>query len=145
MHHKTNKSENRVLKIAKNGHKNHHLFGGSILLQPIEHGGILPHPVTPYIGGDSTLPLLPTQIITLEIIHANNIPHTQLYSTYCFISIQGVTRLHSQQSRETMPIISLHQEDFLVLTKFVKESITFFKVPTFINKTFLYSTLSLTK
>ena len=44
-----------------------------------------------------------------------------------------------------MPKDSLQKENFLVLTKFIDESTTFFKVSTFSSNTFLSSTISLTK
>jgi hypothetical protein len=47
--------------------------------------------------------------------HAKNITPTQHSPTCCFLCIQGVIGLHSQQSREVMPIVSLHQENFSVL------------------------------
>ena len=50
-----------------------------------------------------------------------------------------------QQSNEEMPIASLHQENFSVLTDFVNESATLSKVSTFSINTFLLSTMSLTK
>ena len=74
-----------------------------------------------------------------------NIKHTQHYPTHCFLCIHGFVGLHNQQSRETIHIVSLHQENFLVLTKFVDESATFFKVSTFTNNTFLSSTMSLSQ
>jgi hypothetical protein len=76
---------------------------------------------------------------------AKNITHTQHSPTCCFLCTQGVTGLHSQQSRATMPMDPLHQENFSVLTDFVNESATFFKVSTFINDTFFSSIMSLTK
>jgi hypothetical protein len=77
--------------------------------------------------------------------HAKNITHTQHSPTCCFLCIQGVTWLHSQQSRATMPMDPLHQENFSVITSFVNESATFFKVSTFNNNTLFSSTMSLTK
>jgi hypothetical protein len=77
--------------------------------------------------------------------HAKNITHTQHSPTCCFLCIQGVTGLHSQKSRATMPMDPLHQENFSVLTDFVNESATFFKVSTFISDTFFSSIMSLTK
>jgi hypothetical protein len=77
--------------------------------------------------------------------HAKNITHTQDSPTFCFLCIQGVTGLHSQQSRETMPMDPLHQENFSMLIDFVNESATLFKVSTFINDTLFYSIMSLTK
>jgi hypothetical protein len=76
---------------------------------------------------------------------AKNITHTQHSPTCCFLCTQGVTGLHSQQSRAAMPMDPLHQENFSVLTDFVNESATFFKVSTFINDTFFSSIMSLTK
>jgi hypothetical protein len=74
-----------------------------------------------------------------------NITHTQHSPTCCFLCTQGVIGLHSQQSRATMPMDPLHQENFSVLTDFVNESATFFKVSTFISDTFFSSIMSLTK
>jgi hypothetical protein len=76
---------------------------------------------------------------------AKNITHTQHSPTCCFLCTQGVTGLHSQQSRAAMPMDPLHQENFSVLTYFVNESATFFKVSTFISDTFFSSIMSLTK
>ena len=76
---------------------------------------------------------------------AMNITHTQHSPTCCFLCIQGVTGLHSQQSRELMPIGPLHQEKFSVLTIFFNESTKLSKVSTSISNTFLSSTMSLTK
>jgi hypothetical protein len=76
---------------------------------------------------------------------AKNITHTQHSLTCCFLCTQGVTGLHSQQSKATMPMDPLHQENFSVLTDFVNESATFFKVSTFISDTFFSSIMSLTK
>jgi hypothetical protein len=76
---------------------------------------------------------------------AKNITHTQHSPTCCFLCIQGVTGLHSQQSKAAMPMDPLHQENFSVLTDIVNESATFFKVSTFINNTLFSSTMSLTK
>jgi hypothetical protein len=76
---------------------------------------------------------------------AKNITHTQHSPTCCFLCTQGVTGLHSQQSRAAMPMDPLHQENFSVLTDFVNESATFFKVSTFISDTFFSSIMSLTK
>jgi hypothetical protein len=53
--------------------------------------------------------------------------------------------LHSQQSRATMPMDPLHQENFLMLIDFVNESATLFKVSNFISDTFFSSIMSLTK
>jgi hypothetical protein len=76
---------------------------------------------------------------------AKNITHTQHSPTCCFLCTQGVTGLHSQQSKATMPMDPLHQENFSMLTDFVNESATFFKVSTFISDTFFSSIMSLTK
>jgi hypothetical protein len=76
---------------------------------------------------------------------AKNITHTQHSPTCCFLCTQGVTGLHSQQSRAAMPMDPLHQENFSVLIDFVNESATFFKVSTFISDTFFSSIMSLTK
>jgi hypothetical protein len=80
-----------------------------------------------------------------KISRAKNITHTQHSPTCCFLCTQGVTGLHSQQSRAAMPMDPLHQENFSVLTDFVNESATFFKVSTFISDTFFSSIMSLTK
>jgi hypothetical protein len=76
---------------------------------------------------------------------AKNITHTQHSPTCCFLCTQGVTGLHSQQSRAAMPMDPLHQENFSVLTDFVNESAIFFKVSTFTSDTFFSSIMSLTK
>jgi hypothetical protein len=67
--------------------------------------------------------------------HAKNITHTQHSPTCCFLCIQGSRGLYSQQSRATMPIVTLHQEKFSMLTNFINESATFFKVSTFSSNT----------
>ena len=79
------------------------------------------------------------------ISRVNNITHIQHYTTSCFLSIQGVTIKLSHWSRSATPIVSLHQENLSVLTDFVNESATFFKVSTFTNNSFFSSTISLTK
>jgi hypothetical protein len=76
---------------------------------------------------------------------AKNITHTQHSPTCCFLCIQGVTGLHSQQSRAAMPMDPLHQDNFSMLIDFVNEFATFFKVSTFISDTFFSSIMSLTK
>jgi hypothetical protein len=76
---------------------------------------------------------------------AKNITHTQHSPTCCFLCTHGVTGLHSQQSKAAMPMDPLHQENFSVLTDFVNEFATFFKVSTFISDTFFSSIMSLTK
>ena len=75
---------------------------------------------------------------------AKNITHTQ-HSLTCFLCTQGVTGLHSQQSRAEMPMDPLHQQNFSLLTYFFNQYATFFKVSNFINNTFFSSTMSLTK
>jgi hypothetical protein len=92
----------------------------------------------------SLTPLCAWRNVNISSSCAKNITHTQHSPTCCFLFIQWVTRLHSQQSRAAMPIDPLHQENFSVLTYFVNESATFFKVSTFISNTFS-STMSLTK
>jgi hypothetical protein len=109
--------------------------GGSAPLHP-PRGGLVAPPLTPlrarHRRSDTTT-------------RAKNITHTQHSPTCCFLCTQGVTGLHSQQSRATMPMDPLHQEKFSVLTDFVNESATFFKVSTFISDTFFSSIMSLTK
>ena len=97
-------------------------------------------PPNPRAGG-----LRPPTPPPLTTTRAKNITHTQHSPTCCFLCTQGVTGLHSQQSRATMPMDPLHQENFSVLTDFVNESATFFKVSTFISDTFFSSIMSLTK
>ena len=53
--------------------------------------------------------------------------------------------LQDQQSKEEMDIYSLHQDNFLLLTTFVIEYETFYKVSTFSRNNFFLSTMSLTK
>jgi hypothetical protein len=109
--------------------------GGSAPLHP-PRGGLAAPPLTPLRArrrrSDTTT-------------RAKNITHTQHSPTCCFLCTQGVTGLHSQQSRAAMPMDPLHQENFSVLTDFVNESATFFKVSTFISDTFFSSIMSLTK
>jgi hypothetical protein len=109
--------------------------GGSAPLHPLR-GGLAAPPLTPLRArrrrSDTTT-------------RAKNITHTQHSPTCCFLCTQGDTGLHSQQSRATMPMDPLHQENFSVLTDFVNESATFFKVSTFISDTFFSSIMSLTK
>jgi hypothetical protein len=100
-------------------------------------------PPNPHTGGSD--PLRTRRRRSDTTTHAKNITHTQHSPTCCFLCTQGVTGLHSQQSRATMPMDPLHQEKFSVLTDFVNESATFFKVSTFINDTFFSSIMSLTK
>jgi hypothetical protein len=104
-------------------------------------------PPNPRAGG-STPPLTPLcarRRCSDTTTRAKNITHTQHSPTCCFLCTQGVTGLHSQQSRAAMPMDPLHQEKFSVLTDFVNESATFFKVSTFISDTFFSSIMSLTK
>ena len=101
-------------------------------------------PPTPPEGGPSA-PLHAWRKRSDTTTRAKNITHTQHSPTCCFLCTQGVTGLHSQQSRATMPMDPLHQENFSVLTDFVNESTTFFKVSTFISDTFFSSIMSLTK
>jgi hypothetical protein len=103
-------------------------------------GALPPNPGT----GGST-PLRAQRRCSDTTTRAKNIKHTQHSPTCCFLCTQGVTGLHSQQSRATMPMDPLHQENFSVLTDFVNESATFFKVSTFISDTFFSSIMSLTK
>jgi hypothetical protein len=100
-------------------------------------GGSAPHP--------PLTPLRARRRRSDTTTRAKNITHTQHSPTCCFLCTQGVTGLHSQQSRATMPMDPLHQENFSVLTDFVNESATFFKVSTFISDTFFSSIMSLTK
>ena len=51
--------------------------------------------------------------ITCGADSENNITHTQHFPTCCFLCIQVSTGLYSQQSRTTMPIVTLHQENFM--------------------------------
>jgi hypothetical protein len=105
-----------------------------------------PPPCTPQGGAPPPLtPLHARRRRSDTTTCAKNITHTQHSPTCCFLCTQGVTGLHSQQSRETMPMDPLHQENFSVLTDFVNESATFFKVSTFISDTFFFSIMSLTK
>ena len=90
-------------------------------------------------------PLTPLHRCSDTTTRAKNITHTQHSPTCCFLCTQGVTGLHSQQSRAAMPMDPLHHENFSVLTDFVNESATFFKVSTFISDTFFSSIMSLTK
>jgi hypothetical protein len=102
-------------------------------------------------GGSAPLQGGPPPLTPLRARHrrshtttrAKNITHTQHSPTCCFLCTQGVTGLHSQQSKATMPMDPLHQENFSVLTDFVNESATFFKVSTFISDTFFSSIMSL--
>ena len=48
-------------------------------------------------------------------------------------------------NREARPIYSLHQENFIVLIDFIKETMTFFKSSIFFNSTFWFSTMSIMK
>jgi hypothetical protein len=106
MRHKTAKGENHMLKNAKNGHKKHQKkIGGSFPLV------ILLHTWFNAMHG---------------VFHENNITLTQSSPIFCFLCIHGVIGLHSQQSRETMPIVSLHQDKFSVLIDFVNEYATLF-------------------
>jgi hypothetical protein len=107
-------------------------------------------PPNPRAGGSAPLhpPLTPLRARRRRsntTTRAKNITHTQHSPTCCFLCTQGVTGLHSQQSKAAMPMDPLHQENFSVLTDFVNESATFFKVSTFISDTFFSSIMSLTK
>jgi hypothetical protein len=102
-------------------------------------GGAAPEPCPPLT------PLRARRRRSDTTTRAKNITHTQHSPTCCFLCTQGVTGLHSQQSRAAMPMDPLHQENFSVLTDFVNESATFFKVSTFISDTFFSSIMSLTK
>jgi hypothetical protein len=87
-------------------------------------GGILPT-VTPYDppGNGVLRPpltlLCARRDVDTRSIHAKNITHTQHSSTCCFLCVQGVIRLHSQQSREEIPIDPLHQENFSTINFFL--------------------------
>jgi hypothetical protein len=132
--------------MQKTAKKIFFLGGAAPPLNPRARG--IPPPCDPLGKGVLFPPLTPLHArcnVDTSSNHAKNITHTQHSPTCCFLCIQGVTRLHSQQSRATMPIDPLHQENFSVLTDFVNESATFFKVSTFINNTFFSSTMSLTK
>jgi hypothetical protein len=109
--------------------------GGSAPLHP-PRGGLVAPPLTP---------LRAWRRCSNTTTRAKNITHTQHSPTCCFLCTQGVIGLHSQQSRDTMPMDPLHQENFSVLTDFVNESATFFKVSTFISDSFFSSIMSLTK
>jgi hypothetical protein len=103
-------------------------------------------PPNPRAGGSAPCtPLRARRRRSDTTTRAKNITHTQHSPTCCFLCTQGVTGLHSQQSRAAMPMDPLHQENFSVLTDFVNESTTFFKVSTFISDTFFSSIMSLTK
>jgi hypothetical protein len=104
-------------------------------------GALPPNPRTP----PPLTPLRAWRRRSDTTTRAKNITHTQHSPTCCFLCTQGVTGLHSQQSRAAMPMDPLHQENFSVLTDFVNESATFFKVSTFISDTFFSSIMSLTK
>ena len=82
---------------------------------------------------------------TLVKLHAKNVKHIQQSPTCCFLCIQGEQIFLDQQSREEIPIVSLHQNNFSVLTDFANESTTSSKVPTFSSNTLSLSTMSLTK
>jgi hypothetical protein len=104
------------------------------------------YPRTPARGAPPpSYPPAPRRRRSDTTTRAKNITHTQHSPTCCFLCTQGVTGLHSQQSRAAMPMDPLHQENFSVLTDFVNESATFFKVSTFISDTFFSSIMSLTK
>jgi hypothetical protein len=73
-------------------------------------GGAAPNPCrgAPYQGGPppSNPPAPPMQhVADTRASRAKNITHTQHSPTCCFLCIQGVTGLHSQQSREKCPWI----------------------------------------
>jgi hypothetical protein len=124
------------LETGENMSAQKKIFGGAAPEPP--HGG--PAPLHP--------PLTPPRARRRRsdtTTRAKNITHTQHSPTCCFLCTQGVTGLHSQQSRAAMPMDPLHQENFSVLTDFVNESATFFKVSTFISDTFFSSIMSLTK
>jgi hypothetical protein len=124
--------------------KKNFFFGGAAPEPP--RGG--PAPLHPPRGGLAAPPLTPPRARRRRsdtTTRAKNITHTQHSPTCCFLCTQGVTGLHSQQSRAAMPMDPLHQENFSVLTDFVNESATFFKVSTFISDTFFSSIMSLTK
>jgi hypothetical protein len=111
-------------------------------------GGAAPKPLHPPRGGLAAPPLTPLRAQHRRSdtnARAKNITHTQHSPTCCFLCTQRVTGLHSQQSRATMPMYPIHQENFSVLTDFVNEFATFFKVSTFISDTFFSSIMSLTK
>jgi hypothetical protein len=112
-------------------------ISGALPTNPHARGSIPLHP--------PLTPLRARRRCSDTTTHAKNITHTQHSPTCCFLCTQGVTGLHSQQSKATMPMDPLHQEKFSVLTDFVNESATFFKVSTFINDTFFSSIMSLTK
>jgi hypothetical protein len=122
-------------------------IGENMSAQKFFFGGAAPEPPR---GGPAPLhpPLTPPRARRRRsntTTRAKNITHTQHSPTCCFLCTQGVTGLHSQQSRAAMPMDPLHQENFSVLTDFVNEYATFFKVSTFISDTFFSSIMSLTK
>jgi hypothetical protein len=118
--------------------------GENMSAQKKKFGGVAPKPPRGGLHPPLT-PLRTRRRRSNTTTHAKNITHTQHSPTCCFLCTQGVTGLHSQQSRAAMPMDPLHQENFSVLTDFVNESATFFKVSTFISDTFFSSIMSLTK
>jgi hypothetical protein len=122
--------------------------GENMSAQKKKFRGRCPRPPHPPGGAPLHPPLTPLRARRRRsdtTTRAKNITHTQHSPTCCFLCTQGVTGLHSQQSRAAMPMDPLHQENFSVLTDFVNESATFFKVSTFISDTFFSSIMSLTK
>jgi hypothetical protein len=107
-------------------------------------GGAAPEPPR---GGPAPLhpPLTPPRPALRHYYSCKEYNTYPTFSHLLFSLHTGVTGLHSQQSRAAMPMDPLHQENFSVLTDFVNESATFFKVSTFISDTFFSSIMSLTK
>lgn len=77
--------------------------------------------------------------------HGKNITHIEHYPSCCFISTQEVLREIIHFYIPIIPICSLHQENFLVLTNFVNAFTKFFKVSNFDSNTFFSSNIFLTK
>ena len=118
---------------------------------PRPHRVGLPPPLNPPVvplvmqsaqrrGGSA--PLLSPRLTTWAS-HGKNITKPNILPLVFFP--QGATRELSHLSSPVMPIISLHQENFLELTNFANASAVFFKVSTFTSNTFLSSIISFTK
>jgi hypothetical protein len=138
-----NKIQKLMFNFLWSGHKetqHYHLCRWDLLSRPKKCGGWGFHNLFHF---NTSLTINPKVGVTTT--REKNITHTQHSPTCCFLCIQGVTGLHSKKSRATMPMDPLHQENFSVLTDFVNESATFFKVSTFISDTLFSSIMSLTK
>jgi len=132
----------KPLKIAKIGQKKNCVTKGGHTCPPLGKRPAHTTQTKHYYKGSSDAVVIsdaPTHT------HAKNITHTENSPTCCFLCIQGSRGLYIQQPRATMPIVTLHQKKKIVLTNFVNESATFFKVSTFSSNTFFSSTMSLTK